>query len=121
MQTGMNEIIKSVSFPLSNGWEVKNVEVDNINRKIILHLAYIPDRVLIGNLSYPVCGFLSEIIWSHQNLFHFKTFIRCNVPGFKNIEGKITGVEIPWEEANDSLSRVMEKIPAFQKSSYPVN
>jgi transposase len=72
------------------------VEIEKIEKpkKIIrIHLKYLENRYKTGASSFPIYDKGEEREWQHLSWFDYKCYLVCNLPRYKNEEGKVKTIE----------------------------
>ena len=96
-------------MPVSEGWAIEKAEIDDNSSKVTIYLSYKLDEVNIEGKAYPIYDFRTERNWRHLDLWQYKTYISCRVPRYKDSDGKVKGVQVPWADSNERISWLLEK------------
>ena len=103
------EILGRILLPLNSDWEVWEVETDKVTEEIFVRLRYKFDYVEDNGVRYPIYDHRKERNWRHLDLWQYKTYLTAKLPRYKDVNGEYKTVCIPWAEACERMSILLEK------------
>lgn len=109
MRITVKDVLEKILLPVSSGWMLERVEVDEGDKEIQVFVKYCLETVTVKEEVFSVYDKRAEREWRHLDLWEYKTVIRTRVPRYKDGEGKVRSVEVPWAEANERMSLLLEK------------
>jgi hypothetical protein len=103
------EILGKILLPLNSDWEVSEVETNESSEEIFVKLRYKFDYVEDSDVRYPIYDHRKERNWRHLDLWQYKTYLTAQLPHYKNDIGKFKTVSVPWSDACERMSILLEK------------
>ena len=103
------EILGKILLPLNSEWEVAEVFTNERTGEIFVKLRYKFDYVEDSSVRYPIYDHRKERKWRHLDLWQYKTYLSAQLPRYKDINGKYKSVSIPWADACERMSILLEK------------
>jgi len=97
---------------LSEGWEVKRVELDTKCGEVVLHiecgLKEVEDP--LTQLACPVYDHAPVRRWRHLDTMQYKTYLSCALPRIELPDGKVKTVEPPWASGHERHTYLFERL-----------
>jgi len=109
MEITAKDILEKLLLPVSEGWVLDKVEVDESDKEIHVSVKYCLDTVLINKGTFPIYDFRAERDWRHLDLWEYKTVIKGRIPRYKTDEGQVKSISVPWADAQERMSLLLEK------------
>jgi hypothetical protein len=109
MEYDIKTILEKIILPVQDGWKLSKLEINEDKLEVHVYLFYEPKNYTIGNLQYKLYDDRSERKWRHLDLWQYKTFIYCNLPRYKDGQGKVKTIDIPWAEPLERMTLLLEK------------
>jgi transposase len=103
------DILGKILLPLNSSWFVSKVETDESTESIRVKLRYSFDYIEDNGIRYPIYDHRKLRHWRHLDLWQYKTYLSAEVPRYKDSEGKVKTVSVPWAEACERMSILLEK------------
>ena len=98
MAKSTDEILASLLLPQGSDWKIKDVHSDDPNESIYVEVEYSkPDIVIAGH------------VWRHLDMWQYKTYIKARIPRCKLPDGKYASVQVPWADAKERMTELLEK------------
>jgi hypothetical protein len=108
MEKDIIKALEKILIPVTQGWEVKEIKVDDVLGEVHVHLHYPKNKIEIAGKEYKLYDHRSERKWRHLDLWQYKTFIYARVPRYESEEGVKT-LGVPWADAHERISCMLEK------------
>jgi transposase len=81
---------------ISSDFDVVKIEKEEENKRIFIHLKYLPTRYQKDNNFYTFYDKAPERTWQHLSWFEYKCFIKCALPRYVNSESKVVTIDIDF-------------------------
>jgi transposase len=104
-----NKILEQILLPLNTDWEVSTVSTNERTEEIFVKLRYKFDYVENNGIRYPIYDHRKERKWRHLDLWQYKTYLQAQLPRYKDNSGNFKTVSVPWADAYERLSILLEK------------
>jgi hypothetical protein len=108
METTVEKILEKILLPVSKGWAISNVSVDENKQEIYVDLVYTSRLVTVDSREYYVFDFRESRSWRHLDLWQYKTFLRARMPRYK-IGSEVKTISVPWADAIERMTYLLEK------------
>ena len=108
MEVTVEKILEKILLPVSKGWEISGVSVDEQKQEIYVDLVYSSRSVCVDSTEYLVFDFRESRVWRHLDLWQYKTFLRARMPRYK-IDSAVKTVPVPWADAIERMTYLLEK------------
>jgi hypothetical protein len=108
METTVEKILEKILLPVSKGWEISGVSVDEQKQEIYVDLVYTSRSVFVDSSEYLVFDFRESRTWRHLDLWQYKTFLRARMPRYKT-DSEVKTVAVPWADALERMTYLLEK------------
>ena len=105
----IEDILQNLLLHNDNNWEIENVTCNDDDEEIHVKLRYRWKSVTVQSGTYPIYDYRHERNWRHLDLWQYKTYLDASIPRYKDSEGKVVSVEVPWALPNSRMSWLMEK------------
>ena len=102
-------ILEKILLPLNTAWEVSDVCTNEHAEEIVVNLRYKFNYVEDNGTRYPIYDHRQERKWRHLDLWQYKTYLQAQLPRYKDNIGNFKSVDIPWAEAYERMSILLEK------------
>lgn len=105
------DIIKSLEqliVPISSGWEITNIDIDDKVSEVHVELSYTDNDYKSDGVRYKIYDYRPQRKWRHLDLWQYKTYIKAQVPRIKTSEG-IVSIELPWADDFERITGLFEK------------
>lgn len=109
MEISVKDVLEKILLPVSSGWVLDNVTVDEKEKAINVTVKYCSDTILINDGSFSIYDLRPEREWRHLDLWEYKTFIKARVPRYKTVLGEVKSLEVPWADAYERMTLLLEK------------
>jgi transposase len=117
------ETLFTAALGLQAPWEVKEVELDTVKRRIDFEVACDAKR-----LACPACGSTEQGIhdrvrrdWRHLDFFQFEAWLHADVPRVKcDACGKVSQVAVPWAREGSGFTLLFEALALSLCRELPV-
>jgi transposase len=109
MQSNIKEILEKILLPIQEGWKLERIELDEIKFEVKVYLNYSLKSYNKNDKTYSLYDSREERKWRHIDLWQYKTFIFCELPRFKDEDGKIKTIDVPWADPFERMSWLLEK------------
>jgi transposase len=108
MENSVEKILEKILLPVSKGWEISGVSIDETIQEIYVDLKYVDKTVIVDSVEYPIYDHRKERSWRHLDLWEYKTFLRARVPRYKHESG-IKTIDVPWADEVERMTYLLEK------------
>jgi len=108
MEKDILKALEKILIPVTRGWEVKEIKVDEVLEEVHVYLHFTNDKIEIDGKAFKLYDHRTERKWRHLDLWQYKTFIYANVPRYESEEG-IKTLDVPWADAHERMSWMLEK------------
>jgi transposase len=108
MENTVEKILEKILLPVSIGWEISGVSINEEIQEIYVELKYVNKTVIVDSVEYPIYDHRKERFWRHLDLWEYKTFLRARVPRYKHESGVKT-IEVPWVDQVERMTYLLEK------------
>lgn len=110
MKKTTKEAFYKILLHLTDDWEVQNIEVKEPDELFIdvVFKGLVWDDPESGE-PCSVYDYREERLWRHLDSMQYKTYIRCRVPRVTKPDGKIETITVPWAEALERHTYLLEK------------
>ena len=108
METTVEKILEKILLPVSKGWEISCISVDEQKQEIYVDLVYTSRSVFVDSSEYLVFDFRESRSWRHLDLWQYKTFLHARMPRYK-IGSKVKTIAVPWADVHERMSYLLEK------------
>lgn len=108
MKTSTEKILEKILLPLSEGWEISEISVNEASAEIFVDLQYSSNTVTVDSTEYKIFDFREPRTWRHLDLWQYKTYLRARMPRYKNDFG-INTIAVPWADAVERMTHLLEK------------
>ena len=108
MESTVEKILEKILLPVSQGWEISGVSVDESKEEIYVDLNYVEKSVFIDSVEFLIFDFRESRSWRHLDLWQYKTFLRARMPRYKTDSG-IKTIAVPWADAVERMTHLLEK------------
>ena len=105
----IEDILQNLLLHNDNNWEIETVTCNDDDEEIRVKLHYRWKSVTVQSGTYPIYDYRHERNWRHLDLWQYKTYLDASIPRYKDSEGKVVSVEVPWALPNSRMSWLMEK------------
>ena len=109
MDYDIKTILEKIILPVDDGWKLSKLEIDEEKLEVQVYLYYQPKKYLIEATEYDLYDDRSERKWRHLDLWQYKTYIYCNLPRYKDGNGKVKTIDVPWADAYERMTWLLEK------------
>lgn len=109
MEYDIKTILEKIILPVQDGWKLSRLDINEDKLEVHVYLFYEPKYYTIGSEQYKLYDDRSERKWRHLDLWQYKTFIYCNLPRYKDANGKVKTIDIPWAEPLERMTWLLEK------------
>ena len=109
MAKNTDEILESLLLPHGSEWSIKSVRSDDSTESIYVVVEYVKPDIVIAGMHFPIYDFRPERVWRHLDMWQYKTFIKARIPRCKLPNGKYTSVAVPWADAGERMTALLEK------------
>ena len=103
------EILGKILLPLNSAWSVSVVETDEVKEEIFVRLRYTVDYIEDNGIRYPIYDYRPERKWRHLDLWQYKTYLLAQLPRYKDNQGHVRSVSVPWADVCERMSILLEK------------
>ena len=103
------KILEKILLPLTTFWEVTSVNTNERSEEIVVNLHYNFDYVEANGIRYPIYDRRKARKWRHLDLWQYKTYLFAQLPRYKDNNGIIKTVDVPWADAYERMSILLEK------------
>jgi transposase len=107
--TDEHQLLEQILLPLNTAWEVSEVSTNERTEEILVSLRYKFDYVEDNGIRYPIYDRRKARRWRHLDLWQYKTYLQAQLPRYKDCSGNFKSVEVPWAEAYERMSILLEK------------
>jgi transposase len=130
-QTFYKELLK-----LDENWQIKNVEIDETTKKVLIHMEFIATTALcpFSKELCPIYDHAPVRSWRHLDTMQYQTWLVASVPRVTNSDGKVSTIAVPWADHSErysylfcakviqllQLSKNQTKTAEFFKTSFDV-
>jgi hypothetical protein len=104
-----HEILNKILLPLNSSWTVSEVKVDEKKEEIDVVLTYNQSHIEVDGNCYGIYDHRPARRWRHLDLWQYKTYITADIPRYKDEKGFYHSVKIPWAEACERMTILLEK------------
>lgn len=108
MECTVEKILEKILLPVSKGWSISGVCVDEQRQEIYVDLVYTLRSVYVDSSEYLVFDFRASRSWRHLDLWQYKTFLRARMPRYKT-DSEVKTVPVPWADALERMTYLLEK------------
>lgn len=105
----IQDILQNLLLHNDDNWNIESVSCNEADEEIRVKLHYRWKNVTIQGKSYPIYDYRHERKWRHLDLWQYKTYLDACIPRYKDAEGNVVSVEVPWALPNSRMSWLMEK------------
>lgn len=109
MEKDVKRILEKLLLPVSEGWELDHLDVNETDSEIRVYVRYFLDEVKVDGTSFPIYDLREEREWRHLDLWQYRSYIVCKIPRYKAKDGKIKTLDVPWAEPHERISWMLEK------------
>jgi hypothetical protein len=103
------EILGKILLPINSDWAVSGVSTNETTEEIFVKLRYKSDYVEDNGIFYSIYDYRKERSWRHLDLWQYKTYLRAELPRYKDNNGKFKTVSVPWADICERMSILLEK------------
>jgi transposase len=103
------DILGKLLLPLNSEWEVSEIETNKASEEILVRLRYKYDYVEENGVRYSIYDRRKERRWRHLDLWQYKTYLLAQLPRYKDKSGHFRSVFVPWADACERMSILLEK------------
>lgn len=104
------EILKNILLPQDQDWSIERVICDDEAQEIRICLHYSSATIHVGDCNRSIYDHRPVREWRHLDLWQYKTYILAAVPRYKDDDGKVKSIGVPWACPDARLSWLLEKI-----------
>jgi transposase len=109
MKLNIQEVLEKILLPVQDGWKLDRIDLDESNLEVQVYLHYDLKTYTQDGIEYKLYDGREQRKWRHIDLWQYKTFIYCNLPRFIDATGKPKTIEVPWADAYERMSLLLEK------------
>ena len=103
-----SDILEKILLPVNDLWHIDDVQVNEEEKTVYVHLSYKPDFVEIEGERYSIYDYRHERSWRHLDLWQYKTYLTARIPRYK-IGSEIRSVNICWADTGERITTLLEK------------
>ena len=100
--------LEKLLLPVSNGWEITNIDINEKLSEVNVELRYTDADYKHGGNCYKIYDYRPERKWRHLDLWQYKTFIKAQVPRIETSDG-VVSIELPWADDFERITGLFEK------------
>jgi hypothetical protein len=108
MSENLLHSLEKLILPISAGWELTDIEVDDKVGEVYVDLTYTDAEYEVDGTQYKIYDYRPERKWRHLDLWHYKTYIKARVPRIETSTG-IVSIEVPWADDFERITGLFEK------------
>jgi len=105
----VEEILEKILLPLDSSWNIVDVKVDESSDEVSVELAYCLPYIAVEGKRYGIYDHRPVRRWRHLDLWQYKTYISASLPRYKDEDGFYHSVSVPWAEAGEQMTILLEK------------
>ena len=109
MSIGVKDVLEKILLPVSAGWKLDEVDIDEESKRIVVSVKYSDDTVEVGQERFAVYDVRPQRCWRHLDLWEYTTVIKACVLRYRNAAGKVVSAAVPWADAHERLTHLLEK------------
>lgn len=109
MEKDIKRILEKLLLPISEGWELEDLVVDEKTAEIKVYVRFSLDKVRINGFETAIYDYRTDREWRHLGLWQYKSYICCKIPRYKDSDGKVKTLDVPWAEPHERISWLLEK------------
>ena len=102
------EILAKILLPVNDLWVVDDVQIQEEEKSVYVHLSYKFDFVESDGECYPIYDYRHERNWPHLDLWQYKTYLAARIPRYK-IGSEIRSVSVGWADTGERITTLLEK------------
>ena len=103
-----SDILERILLPINDLWRVEDVQINEEEKSVYVHLSYKFDFVEIDGRHYPIYDYRHERNWRHLDLWQYNTYLTARIPRYK-IGSEIRSVDVSWADTGERLTTLLEK------------
>lgn len=108
MKTSTEKILEKILLPLSEGWEIAEISVNENTSEIFVDLKYSFKTVQVNSSEYKIFDLREARTWRHLDLWQYKTYLRARMPRYKSESG-VSTIAVPWADSLERITYLLEK------------
>jgi transposase len=91
---------------LGEDWEITGIRQDS-EEDVLIHVKYKHTRSCkIGAEEFAIYDYAPGRMWQHLSIFQYRSYIVCSVPRYKNKQGEVKTLPVPWAESYQSYTHL---------------
>ena len=106
------EQLFSMALGLSTPWFVERVDFQssatNTVSELHIHLAYKRPHKFMAHSEHQGVYDHIEKSWKHLNFFQHQCYLHADVPRVKNVDGKVSMIDVPWARPGSGFTLLFE-------------
>jgi hypothetical protein len=108
MSKDLLKSIEKIVLPVSEGWEIGDIEIDETKLEVYVNLVFTESVYKWEKSEYKIYDFRPERKWRHLDFWQYKTYITAKVPRIETKTG-IVSIEVPWANDFERITGLFEK------------
>jgi transposase len=91
---------------LGGDWDITGITQDT-ETDVLIHVKYKYSRSChTDGQEYRIYDYAPQRAWQHLSVFQYRSYIVCKVPRYKNEQGEVKTLSVPWAERHQGYTHL---------------